>query len=120
MLKVNYAGWNQSKELLREEALKAEHPRTRERLMALYEISDGKSATKVAKQTQRNPQTVMSWVHQYNQQGLAALKYKRSGGKNPFFPQQSEKKLENKSRKHSQSQRSHPKKEKQNPDHAGL
>ncbi len=45
MLKVNYACWNHSQELLKEEALKAEHPRTRERLMALYEISDGKSAT---------------------------------------------------------------------------
>ncbi len=51
MLKVNCARWSHSKELLREEALKAEHPRTRERLMALYEISSGKSATSVGKQT---------------------------------------------------------------------
>ncbi len=43
MLKVNYVLWGHSKELLREEALKAEHPRTRERLMALYEISEGKT-----------------------------------------------------------------------------
>ncbi len=28
--------WNQSKNILRQEALKARHPRTRERLMALY------------------------------------------------------------------------------------
>ncbi len=41
MLKVNCARWRHSKELLREEALKAEHIRTRERLMALYEISEG-------------------------------------------------------------------------------
>ena len=75
MLKVNCARWNQSGELLREEALKAEHPRTRERLMALYEISEGKSATLVGKQTNRNPQTVMSWVHRYNQEGLTAIKY---------------------------------------------
>lgn len=46
MLKVDYVRWNQSKELLRTEALTAEHPRTRERLMALYEISEGKSALK--------------------------------------------------------------------------
>ncbi len=91
MLKVNCARWSHSQELLREEALKAEHPRTRERLMALYEISGGKSATLVGKKTNRNPQTVMSWVHCYNREGLTALKYQRSGGRNPFFPQQFEK-----------------------------
>ncbi len=88
MLKVNCGRWNQRGELLREEALQAEHPRTRERLMALYEISEGKSATQVGKQTNRNPQTVMEWVHRYNQEGLKALKYQRSGGRNPFFPKQ--------------------------------
>lgn len=85
MLKVDYVRWNQSKELLRAEALSAEHRRTRERLMALYEISEGKSATKVGKQTNRNPQTVMEWVHRYNQEGLKAVKYQRSGGRTPFF-----------------------------------
>ena len=91
MLKVKCARWNQSKELLRTEALAAEHPRTRERLMALYEVCEGKSATLVGKQTNRNPQTVMEWVHRYNRQGLAALKYQRSGGRNPFFLKQSKK-----------------------------
>ncbi len=51
MLKVNCARWGQSKELLREETLKAEHPRTRERLMALYEISEGKLARSFAEET---------------------------------------------------------------------
>ncbi len=41
MLKVNYHQWNQSVEELREMSLTASHPRTRERLMALYEISLG-------------------------------------------------------------------------------
>ncbi len=91
MLKVKCDRWNQSKELLRTEALAAEHPRTRERLMALYEVCEGKSATFVGKQTNRNPQTVMEWVHRYNRQGLAALKYQRSGGRNPFFLKQSKK-----------------------------
>ncbi len=83
MLKVNCARWNQSGEFLRAEALAAEHPRTRERLMALYEISEGKSATSIGKQTKRNPQTVMEWVHRYNREGLTALKYQRTGGRNP-------------------------------------
>ena len=91
MLKVNCARWSHSQELLREEALKAEHPRTRERLMALYEITQGSSATQVGKQTNRNPQTIMEWVHRYNREGITALKYQRSGGRNPFFLKQSKK-----------------------------
>ena len=85
MLKVNCARWGQSKELLREEALKVEHPRTRERLMALYEISEGKNATQVGKETKRNSQTVMKWVHRYNKEGLEALKYQRTGGRKPVL-----------------------------------
>ncbi|MEO1339949.1 MAG: helix-turn-helix domain-containing protein, partial [Cyanobacteria bacterium J06635_13] len=80
-----------NQEILRKEAMMAQHPRTRERLMALYEISEGKSATRVGKQTRRNPQTVMSWVHRYNQEGLEALKYQKTGGRCPFFPKQSNK-----------------------------
>lgn len=85
MLKVKCEVWNQNGEILRQEALAAKHPRTRERLMALYEISEGKSATKVGKETKRNPQTVMEWVHKYNQEGLTALKYRRTGGRPPFL-----------------------------------
>ena len=92
MLKVKCELWNQNQEILRQEALKAKHPRTRERLMALYEISEGKSATSVGKQSKRNPQTVMKWVHKYNQEGLTALKYQHSGGRPPFLTEQSEKK----------------------------
>ena len=94
MLKVKCEAWNQNREILRKEALAAKHPRTRERLMALYEISAGKSATRVGKETKRNPQTVMEWVHKYNQEGLTALKYQRTGGRTPFLAQQSKKILE--------------------------
>ena len=92
MLKVKCALHNQSKEILRQEALKACHPRTRERLMALYEICEGKSATQVAKQSNRNPETVMSWVHKYNQERCLALKYQRSGGRPLFLGKQSKQK----------------------------
>jgi transposase len=87
MLKVECKKWNQSLEMLREEALKAEHPRTRERLMALYEICGGKNATQIGKNTGRNPQTIMEWVHRYNEQGLEAIKYQRTGGRLPLFLQ---------------------------------
>ena len=91
MLKVDCVRWNQSKEPPTTPPPPPEHPRTRERLMALYEISEGKSATQVGKQSNRNPQTVMEWVHRYNQEGLKAVKYQRSGGRNPFFPKRCEK-----------------------------
>jgi transposase len=85
MLKVECEKWNQSLEKLREEALKAEHPRTRERWMALYEICGGKNATQIGKETGRNPQTIMEWVHRYNDRGLEALIYQRTGGRLPLF-----------------------------------
>ncbi|WP_157816660.1 helix-turn-helix domain-containing protein [Nostoc flagelliforme] len=87
MLKVECARSNQSSSILREEALKANHARSRERLMALYEVCNGKSATQVGRETGRNPQTVMEWVHRYNQTGMSALEYQHTGGHPPFFPQ---------------------------------
>ena len=84
MLKVDVNLWHQSPEYLRESALRAEHPRTRERLLALYEICQGKSATQVGRETGRNPQTVMEWVHKYNQAGIFALQYQHTGGHPPL------------------------------------
>jgi len=84
MLKVKYHQWNQNIEELRKISLTADHPRTRERFMALYEICLGKSATRVGKETERNPQTIMDWVHRYNQSGVEALTYRHTGGHPPF------------------------------------
>lgn len=79
--------WRQNASILREEALKADHARSRERLMALYEICNGKSATQVGRETGRNPQTIMEWVHRYNVSGMEALRYKHTGGHPPLFLQ---------------------------------
>jgi hypothetical protein len=64
MLKVDLERWHHSPESLREQALRANQARTRERFLALDEITQGKSATQVGRQTRRNPQTIMDWVHQ--------------------------------------------------------
>jgi transposase len=53
--------------------------------MALYEISQGKSATKVGQETKRHPQTIMGWVHQYNTEGSGRLVYQHSGGHPPLY-----------------------------------
>jgi transposase len=84
MLIVNTERWKQDAESLRAQGLRAEHPRTRERFMALYEIAQGRNATQVGLKTLRNPQTVMRWVHQYNELGPEAMQYRRSGGHPPL------------------------------------
>jgi len=84
MLTVHTARWQQEAEDLRAQALTAAHPRSRERLMALYEISQGSNATQVGLKTARNPQTVMQWVHRYNAVGPEAMQYRRSGGHPPL------------------------------------
>ena len=89
MLTVRYEAWGQSLDFLRDLALKHEHPRTRERFLALYEIGTGKSATQVSGLTGRNHQTVMGWVHKYNKEGHESLFYRRTGGSRPLFAQKS-------------------------------
>lgn len=53
MLTVNTERWHQTVESLREQALSAEHHRTREQSLAIYEVSKGKSATQVVSSSLR-------------------------------------------------------------------
>ena len=85
MLRVALARWGQTPEDLRHLALSAPHARTRERALALFDITQGRCATRLAARTGRHPQTVMGWVHAYNAQGPAALAYRHTGGRRPFF-----------------------------------
>src|SRR5215207_631146 len=79
VLRVEYARWGQSPEDLRSLALNAPHARTRERALALFEITQGRCATRVAGRTGRHAQTIMGWVHAYNAQGPDALAFRRAG-----------------------------------------
>jgi transposase len=79
MLRVEYARWGQTPADLRELAMSASHLRTRERFLALYEITQESCATRVAERTRRHPQTVMEWLHLYNTRGPEALTYQRTG-----------------------------------------
>ena len=85
MVKVDYSKWNQTPQFLRDKALTAAHRRTRERFLALYEITQGKNASQVAAEIKRRAHSVLSWVHIYNTHGSEALMYKRSGGRRPLF-----------------------------------
>ena len=84
MLRVDHARWDQTPADLRELAMSAPHPRSRERFLALYEITQESCATRVAARTRRHPQTVMEWLHLYNTRGPEALAYQRTGGRPPF------------------------------------
>ena len=73
MLRVDHARWDQTPADLRELAMSASHPRTRERFLALYEITQESCATRVAGRTHRHPQTVLEWLHLYNTCGPEAI-----------------------------------------------
>ncbi len=83
MLRVDHARWGQTPEDLRRLATSAPHQRTRERFLALYEVTQESCATRVAARTRRHPQTVMEWLHLYNARGPEALAYRRTGGRPP-------------------------------------
>ena len=80
MLRVDYERWGQTPADLRHLALSAPHARSRERFLALHDITQGACATEVAERTGRHPQTVMGWLHSYNEHGPEALLYQRTGG----------------------------------------
>src|SRR5918995_6609036 len=87
MLSVEHARWGQTPEDLRRLAMSAPHRRTRERFLALHEITqESGGATRVAVRAGRHPQTVMGWLHAYNAHGPDALAYRRTGGRPPFVP----------------------------------
>jgi transposase len=84
VLRVDHERWGQTRADLRHLALSATHARSRERFLALHDIAQGCCATEVAARTGRHPQTVMVWLHSYNERGPAALAYRRTGGRPPF------------------------------------
>ena len=85
MLHVDSARWGQTPEDLRHLALSAPHARTRERALALFDITQHRCATQVAERTGRRAHTVMDWVHAYNQGGPDALAFRPMGGRRPLF-----------------------------------
>lgn len=86
MVRPDTAKWGQELADLRRLSLEAEHRRTRERFQALYMIgSQQTNATAWAREIGRNLDTVLDWVHTYNEHGPEALAYRRTGGRVPFL-----------------------------------
>src|SRR3712207_3673541 len=87
MLSVDHARWGQTPEDLCRLAMSAPHRRTRERFLALYDITQAsRGATQEAMRTGRHPQTIMGWLHADNADGPDTLAYRRTGGRPPFVP----------------------------------
>lgn len=87
MIQVEMAKWQQTAADLRRAALYETHPRGRERFQALYLIASGQfNATTCAAHIGRQDETVLRWVHLYNQHGPDALAYRHTGGRSPLLP----------------------------------
>ena len=86
MVRVEMQKWGQGLEDLRHLAVRAPHPRTRERFLALSLIADGThNATTCAAHVGRQDETVPGWAHRYDARGPDALTYRRTGGRAPLF-----------------------------------
>lgn len=78
--------WGQTLSDLRRLSIESAHVRTRERFLALFLIGSGQTnATRWAAEISHTKETVLGWVHQYNDRGPAALTYQRTGGRPPFL-----------------------------------
>jgi transposase len=87
MVRPDYVKWQQDLQDFRRLSLEAGHARTRERFQALYMIGSGlTNASQWAAQIGRKLDTVLGWVHRYNESGPEALVYRRTGGRPPFLP----------------------------------
>src|ERR1043166_7618359 len=86
MIQVEMAKWGQTVEDLRLASVNDAHPRSRERFQALYLIASGQfNATTCAAHIGRQDETVLNWVHRYNQHGPDPLAYRHTGGHAPLF-----------------------------------
>lgn len=82
MVRPDFEKWRQSAEDIRRLSIEADHPRSRERFQALYMIGTGqKNASQWAQKINRQEQTVLNWVHDYNNYGPERLHYQHTGGR---------------------------------------
>ena len=82
MVRPDFEKWNQTVRDIRRLSIEAEHPRSRERFQALYMIgSEQDTASHWAKDIERRKQTVLEWVHRYNDAGPESIHYQHSGGR---------------------------------------
>ena len=90
MLRPGFTKWDQNAEEMLRWSTEAEHPRTRERCLALYMIgTEQTSASQWARNIGRQEMTVQRWVRRYNESGMEGIIYQHTGGRPPLFAQKS-------------------------------
>lgn len=83
-VRPDFAKWNQNAEDIRRLSIEADHARSRERYQALYQVGSQQcNSSEWAKATGRQKQTVLQWLHSYNEQGPDSLIYQYTGGRQP-------------------------------------
>lgn len=86
MVRPDMEKWGQALADLRVLSVEAKDARSRERFLALYMIADRQtSACAWARTIGRTKETVLNWVHRYNQFGPKAVFYRHTGGRRPFL-----------------------------------
>lgn len=82
MVRPDFEKWDQKAEDIRRLSIEAEHSRSRERFQALYMIgSEQENASRWAKDINRQKQTVLGWIHRYNEYGPDSIHYQHTGGR---------------------------------------
>lgn len=100
MVRPDFKKWHQKAEDMRRLSIEAAHPRSRERFQALYMIGSGqKNASQWAKQINRQKQTVLGWVHDYNEHGSDSIPYQHTGGRQVKLSEEEKKRLSKRSSK---------------------
>jgi hypothetical protein len=75
--------WGLDVRQIREQVYRAPTPRERERWHALWLLTQGWSAAKVAVFLERDPHTIGSWLNAFATDGPAALAFEQTGGAPP-------------------------------------
>lgn len=86
MVRPDTAKWGQDIQDLLRLSVESDHPRSRERFLALYLIGSGQTnATEWSGKIGRNSITVIGWVHTYSERGPEAVAYRHTGGRPPLL-----------------------------------
>jgi len=94
MIRPDFEKWQQSPEDIRQLSIEAAHPRSRERFQALYMIGSGQeNASHWAQTIKRQKQTVLKWIHRYNESGPECMVYQATGGAQPKLSAAEKKRL---------------------------
>jgi transposase len=84
MIRPDFEKWHQTAEDMRRLSIEATHTRSRERFQALYMIgSEQDTVCHWAQEIKRRKQTVLEWVHCYNEAGPDGIFYQHTGGRRP-------------------------------------